>query len=167
MFESVTFEPASLARQQGSLAGELGPGNLEGLRDLLFSPDQGVIGYRVEAQTSIRGNPLLRIKLQGWLVLACQRCLEGYRFDLDVTDELELVKSEVDLPALETEETGRDAIVDPGQMDLGQLLQEEILLALPLTPVHPEGACAPPQDASRSVGHPFAALARLKSGGAA
>lgn len=166
MFDTVTFEPSSLMLKQSVLEGKLSPGDLEGLQDMLFSPDQGVIEYRLDTTQSFRGNPVLRIHLGGWLMLACQRCLEGFRFELNVNDELELVKSEEDLPALETEESGKDAIVDPGHMDLGQLLQEEILLALPLAPTHREGGCSSSLDASKAAEHPFAALARLKSGDA-
>jgi uncharacterized protein len=166
MFDSVTFEPARLVLQQGVLEGEVKPGDLEGLKDLLASSDQGALAYHVDAGTSFRGNPLLRIQIHGWLSLACQRCLEGYRHDLVVNDELELVKSEADLPDLETEESGKDAIVDPGHMDLAELLQEEILLALPLAPLHPEGQCGAIPKPRDSAEHPFAALARLKSGDA-
>lgn len=166
MFETLTFEPSKLLLQQGVLEGKLKPSELGGLNDLLASPDQGELAYRVEAATSLRGNPLLRIRIQGWLMLACQRCLEGFRQDLAVDDELELVKSDSDLPDLESEELGRDVIVDPGHMDLAELLQEEILLALPLAPLHSEGECKSPLKPGEGNEHPFATLARLKSGDA-
>ncbi len=106
---------------------------------------------------------MVTIHLDGQVMLTCRRCLEGVPFDLEVDERIVMVRDEAELPELEEETAGIDVIVQPERLDVAALLEEEILLALPLAPAHPEGACGADREvAQQQRENPFAALAKLK-----
>jgi uncharacterized protein len=79
---------------------------------------------------------LLRLAAQGQTWLACQRCLQPYLQPLAFTTLFEIVRSEAqaEAAALDSEV---DTIVGSASFDLRNLIEEELLLALPLVPKHP------------------------------
>jgi uncharacterized protein len=62
------------------------------------------------------------------------------------------------------EAQSEDLIPDVAQLELAPLLEEELLLALPLATRHDEGACGTGLEMAPepAVASPFAALAKLK-----
>ncbi|MGD8497407.1 MAG: YceD family protein [Chromatiales bacterium] len=102
----------------------------------------------------------------------CQRCLEPYALRAEVRVELALVESDAEAKRLM--DSGRDSLVlSDGWIDLLELVEDELLLALPLIPMHPSAdQCSPEvravmtapaerKDEEAEPG-PFAALAALK-----
>ncbi len=163
MFEAPVLDPIVFAALHERVEGEGVPGDLDRLGDLLHSPD-GAFRYELAGGETGQGRPELSLRLEGHLVLACQRCLGPLPFVLDVSTRLVLVQNEEALPGLEDEEQGVDVIVAPDRLSVVDLVEEEILLALPLVPVHSEGSCVSP--VGEGVGRPsspFGALAGLKS----
>jgi uncharacterized protein len=162
MFEAPILDPISFTAQGETLQGEGVPGDIQGLKNLLHS-GEGWFKYRISGDVTYNHEPQLRIQLEGRLVLTCQRCLEGMLFKLDGDNTLLMVRRESDLPALEDERIGVDVIVLPERLDVAQIVEEEILLALPLAPCHPLGECAADGLlAEKKRANPFAALAQLK-----
>lgn len=80
----------------------------------------------------------LRFFYDGYVTTTCDRCLEPV--DLPVEDERELVVKFGHNPDESTDEI---LIVDEQQgiLDLEWLLYEDVILALPLQHMHPEGEC--------------------------
>ncbi len=150
-----------LCRLGETVEGECVPADLSALQDALHDLD-GFIRYRVEGGHSTAHKPLLSVRITGHVQLTCQRCLEGFRFDLDLQTHLELVPDENALPALEEEQAGWDVIVCPERLAVADLIQEEILLALPVAPRHAPGDCgvSEPREAG-TPDHPFAVLRQL------
>lgn len=105
----------------------------------------------------------------------CQRCLEHMSLQLD---------SEVNILLLGSREEGNennDGIVCKGKMPIADLIEDELLLAMPMFPKHPAGDCEikgeQVESAANDAGsgsnkgrktsredNPFAVLAKLKSG---
>ena len=122
---------------------------------------------RIEGQPPL---PALRIQATAHVVLECQRCLQALPLDLDVDRTLLFVEGEDAAAALD--ETHEDDVLalEPA-VDGRALVEDELLLALPLVPRHevcPE-PLVPPAAVSDSGDeevppHPFAALAALKKG---
>ncbi len=82
---------------------------------------------------------------------------------LDVASRLLLVPPGDAWPEDEIAEDGFDAIVAEKDMALLPLIEEEVLLALPLVPRHP--ACEPPAPMQEErEPSPFAVLAQFKKG---
>jgi uncharacterized protein len=127
----------------------------------------------VAAQTPQR-QYLLRLAAQGQTWLACQRCLQPYLQPLAFATLFEIVRSEAqaEAAALDGEV---DTIVGSTTFDLRHLIEEELLLALPLVPKHPvcpvvhkslvterDGSGAGAGSRKEEQTLPFAALAVLK-----
>jgi uncharacterized protein len=111
----------------------------------------------------------LHLRLRASVVLECQRCLQPFVQPLEVDRRIRFVRGEAEAERLD-EESEDDVLALPARLDLHELAEDELILALPLVPRHdacPEplpqakadaGAEAPPP-------HPFAALARLPRDG--
>ncbi len=116
----------------------------------------------------------VRLVAQAVVPLLCQRCLSPMAHRLEVDRAIRFVHDE-DLAARLDEETEDDVLAMPASLDLQALVEDELILALPIVPRH-EGDCPQPlwvDDAPPDPGlqdpepepHPFAALAALKGRG--
>ena len=158
------IDPARFARDRSRVTGLLAVDQLPRLADLLFSRE-GVVSYSVEGDTSANGQPMLRIRLSGDLAVSCQRCLDRLPLHLDVQRDLVLVAAAAGVDPLEDEDDDTDAIPSTGSLDLHDLLEQEIVLSVPMAPRHPENACGiQPADekGGDAAGSPFSALMRFK-----
>jgi uncharacterized protein len=92
------------------------------------------------------------------LTLQCQRCLEPFVLTLDEPVALVLVESFAEMERVPegTAIPGGPPRAGGGTGTLLDVVEEQLLLALPQVPRHPEGACAP---AGRSRGRPGVAEA--------
>lgn len=105
----------------------------------------------------------LHLEAQADLPLACQRCLEPVVLNLHVDRLFRFVESEA-IAEAEDEDCEEDLLVLSKRFDLLELLEDELLMELPLVPMHAvcPGSAPAPQAADDPLPHPFAALARLK-----
>ena len=101
--------------------------------------------------------------------LACQRCMGAVQTPLQVDQWYRFVASE-DIAMAEDDASEEDLLVLTSQFDLAEVLEDELLMALPLVPMHDEcpialvfsaGAIDVPSDLTDKP-NPFAALAQLK-----
>lgn len=161
MSEQVVSDPLKFARGRQSLAGDLLIASMLRLKDGLAS-DAGVVAYRLTGALDENSAPSLRCQVSGVLQMICQRCLEPMDYALHVdsallltTDPQQLQDDDPDAP---------DRILAQQDLPVAALVEEEILLVLPMAPLHPIGECKA-RSAVNETGkpHPFAALARLKS----
>jgi uncharacterized protein len=76
----------------------------------------------------------LTIEAAPWV--ECQRCLKPYRQPLDVVATYLIVASEEEADAVPLDDDEVDPIVGSRQFDLYDLIEEELLLSLPLVPKH-------------------------------
>ena len=165
MFEAPILDPVRFTALGDVVEGRVPASGCDRLAELLYRP-QGEIRYRVTGYRTPDGLPALALHLEGDLELVCQRCLGGLSFPLNVDSAIIMVRDAAALPDLEAEAEGVDVIVQPAKVALVDLLEEEILLALPLVPVHAEGMCgAGTGDTPQAMEQkrPFAALERLKT----
>lgn len=107
--------------------------------------------------------------------LQCQRCLGPMAQRLSVDRAIRFVHDE-DLAARLDEELEDDVLSLPAALDLQALLEDELILELPIVPRHeqtcpqplwaatdsPTDTGQPALDAAEPEPHPFAALAALK-----
>ncbi|MSQ72987.1 MAG: hypothetical protein EXR27_17100 [Betaproteobacteria bacterium] len=118
--------------------------------------------FWLRGATNDQGRPCLRLKLTGEIELICQRCLRELDFPILIDTELELCE---DFRSIAEAEDEVDRVVADREMCVAHLLEDEIMLALPMVPSHQ--SCTPsvttilPQ-AAREL--PFGALAGLKRG---
>ena len=110
----------------------------------------------------------LTVKAEAKVRLQCQRCLQPMLVTLRSNSDIRFVAGEEQAAALD-EESDEDVLALSRSLDAKSLIEDELLLALPLVPKHdscPEPLIAPTNEVEESQQpHPFAALAKLKSGG--
>lgn len=115
-------------------------------------------------------------ELQTWLelyaharvTLTCQRCLGPMDTALDVRRRFRFVEGEEAAAALDAE-SDDDVLARPSALDLHELAEDELLLAMPIVPRH--DVCPEPiqidsplamNDDTTASANPFAALAALR-----
>ncbi|MCG6933421.1 MAG: YceD family protein [Gallionella sp.] len=115
-----------------------------------------------------QGIPFLDVGVAGQCRLRCQRCLEGFDFPVRLDTRLQLRDQsgldELDSDAAGAAEEEFDSILADQHLNVLDLLEEEILLSLPIAPKHALGTCQATdgKDLQGNVKNPFAVLAELK-----
>lgn len=137
---------------------------------------RSVLGQIVPAQQSeSMGQPWLRLTIETKVPRLCQRCLKPLVLPVRVDRPFRFVADEAAAIA-EDEDSEEDILVWSRDFDLHGLLEDEILLDLPLIPLHDEcqapagfDLAAPADEASANadVRQPFADLASLMKKGKA
>ena len=122
---------AAGARQQGVWA----VGDFPRLRDMLAS-GAGEIRYEIDGMRDERDRPALRVRIRGALQLRCQRCLEPMRFDVDTDETLVLAATQAEIDAEPLDAQSRDRLLAADDLQVRDLLEDELILALPYAPRH-------------------------------
>lgn len=158
-----------LARGAGQLGGRVEPSDLARLwgdLDLSGSPPEA-IAWRIRVQwRSLPAQPVqlwLELSAQARLPLTCQRCLAPAVHELVIERSFRFVESE-EIAQAQDDECEEDLLVHQERFDLLELIEDELLLSLPLVSLHPRcprPLASPVREVADSE-HPFAALARLK-----
>jgi uncharacterized protein len=105
----------------------------------------------------------LQVQAVAWLT--CQRCLQPFSEPLNIERAIRFVPTEPEAESLDADSEDDVLAMSPAP-DLRLLVEDELLLALPIVPRHrscgmPAGSGQEPADAAAAS--PFAALAALKS----
>jgi len=150
-----------LARSAESLQGEIPLQRLARLQGLLCASD-GTVTFTLTGGIDEQGIRFVTGHLSTRVELICQRCLAPLALPLDVDLHLGLVHSEsqaADLPK------DYDPLLAPAEgVALNDIVEEELLLALPLIPKHADKrycATLAPAPSEPAQTRPFAALATL------
>lgn len=131
----------------------------------LLASDEGVLDFRLKGGVNAEGRPGLELQVQGALILSCQRCLEPFEFKLDIAASFILVPDENSLPSEEDERDDQDYLVADAHMQVIELIEDELLLAMPLAPKHAVDECAANSKLNElKKPSPFAVLKGLKTG---
>jgi uncharacterized protein len=157
------IDVAEFARLGRTLSGEVAVRDLLRLKDLIISGDQH-IRYEISGSLSGRREPQITCIICGFVSLTCQRCLEAFDHRVDALSTLIFVSDESKLPPVGEEDDSTDYVVAESPLDVQALVEDEVILALPISPRHEPGECGESAAATASVDKPspFAALARLK-----
>lgn len=143
--------------------------------DLLDEPGpDDEIGFEISAgleKLSGAGDIVrLAVRVHGSVPMTCQRSLKRYRQPIDSHSSVAVVASEDQLSALP--EDLEPKLVPEGRLKLVELVEDELLLALPLVPRDPDsspvenaGDSFEPAEPDKNNGrdNPFAELARLRT----
>ena len=168
------LDVSALAAAAVELAGEwplIGFARLAGAT--LPAPPASVVGWKVRGErATLAGGgvrPALAIEAAAVVTLECQRCLQPMQLPLTIARRIFFVDGEEAAAALDLD-SDDDVLALPPALDLHHLLEDELLLALPVVPRH-EACAVPLASAAGGEGsiepepeHPFAALAALKLG---
>lgn len=158
MFAQPFIDSIVFTRNGEELHGEIPMAVLPRLSDMLAN-SEGALTYIVRGSKE-GDRHFLEVILKGVCYLRCQRCLGELAYPLETTSHLQL------LPADKLDEVEADDAVDgieaSSHLDVLALIEDEVLLALPFAPKHPEGACRSAIEGLQQSVNPFAVLAGLK-----
>jgi uncharacterized protein len=105
------------------------------LRDVLAS-DAGEVAYAVKGVRDELGRPSLRVSVHGTLQLRCQRCLEALPYAVKADELLVLAESQAEIDAEPAVAQSRDRVVAAAEMPVRDLIEDELILAVPYAPRH-------------------------------
>jgi uncharacterized protein len=164
MSEQAVIDNLDFARNGRVMHGVAPLAGFSRLQDSLLS-SQGVLNYTLSGKTGAKGEPLLICSIEGQLVLQCQRCLEAMEYPLHIESQLRLVQGATQFDDFGDDDEEVDSIPVSAEMDVLALVEDEILLSLPISPLHPPEHCLG-KDEEVSVNekrnNPFGVLAALK-----
>ncbi|HKQ23859.1 MAG TPA: YceD family protein [Burkholderiales bacterium] len=163
MFDRAVVDSVAFARESGALRATVAVAALERLHDALFERS-GAITYELAGRVDQDGKPSLRLELGGDLLLRCQRCLGPVSFRFDAVRNFVLVPAGQALSDSADEAEDTEHLYADPRLDVIALVEDEVILGLPMVPGHEEGVCevTSPQAESVRQASPFNALAALK-----
>jgi len=123
------------AAGEAMLRGTLPVGELARLHDVLASTS-GVLDYTISGMRDEQGRAALRLQVDGALRLTCQRCLSALKFPVSIDSTLVLAASQREIDRDPIEAQGPDRIIGSRDMAVWELLEDELLLAVPFAPRH-------------------------------
>jgi uncharacterized protein len=162
------------ARTGGHLEGKVDGEDLYRAADLFFE-DQASISWSLHGEQLRRADgsleARLRLSVSGTAEMVCLRCLGVVTIPVTVERQYRLAKDEAHAAKLDEDDDSVDAIVGSTSFEVLDLVEDEVILALPFTPKHDE--CTLPvgqvtSSASDDFGgenekpNPFRVLAQLK-----
>ncbi|MEO8332747.1 MAG: DUF177 domain-containing protein [Gallionella sp.] len=186
MYARPFIDSLDFANNGREISGTVPVAELPRLQEMLEHPHE-ILSYTVRGGVDKQGYHFLDVSVTGSFQLRCQRCLEGMDYPAQLDTRL-LLRDQTILDALDSkehlaghpdEEDEFDSILADSQLDVLNLLEDEILLSLPIAPKHEPGAPSHEQGACQAAGggdrplrqaqdkheedrQPFAVLAKLK-----
>lgn len=139
MLARSTVDSLRFAHAGESIAGEVPLAKLGRLVDSLTS-DEGKVRFGLQGGMD-SGRPVLRLQVDAAVMLRCQYCLDPYRHELRIERVLPLARNEAELARWERDDPLLDALLVDPSLDVLALVEDEILLSLPVAPRHLEGHC--------------------------
>ncbi len=151
-----------------SFAGTLPVASMPRLCGMLAG-DAGEVAYELEFGRDDLGMAYLDVRADAPLTVTCQRSLEPFVLPVSVSSRLGLIRSEREESGLSPESEPL-LVEEDGKLAMADVIEDELLLALPLVPVNPDSALPeeftrPPSESEAGDEHtenPFAVLRELK-----
>lgn len=135
----------------------------------VLASGEGEARYELDFGRDEFGTAYLDVRVKAPLTLVCQRTLEPFVLPLTLESRLGLIKAEREEAALPP---GCEPLLvsEDGRLSPTEVIEDELLLALPLVPVNPAaslppevtGAGAEEDSAPGPSDNPFAVLRELK-----
>lgn len=165
----VTIDPYRTAQKRSSFDGILQLQNLTRLSEQLSNTD-GDVAVIVHCGNDEQGLVYIEGEAQCTVLVRCERC--GDEMTLNINSSFAYTPVKGDDSAQEEIPQRYDVIEtdEHGEVNLRQLVEDELILALPLFPMHDEGQCDPNKvqmswgeiEPEPEKPNPFAILQELK-----
>jgi DUF177 domain-containing protein len=161
------FDPRRFAEQGRVLRGDVPLAAMRRLGSSLSSGN-GVASVDLTFGIDTLGVKYVAGTIRATLSLTCQRCMHLLELPVEARVSLGVVDSEAQAQRLP--DGYEPLLVESGRAALSAVVEDELILALPIVPLHPPGACEAAGKAEMAneasegsePDSPFAVLARLK-----
>ncbi|MCA1780447.1 MAG: YceD family protein [Xanthomonadaceae bacterium] len=161
------FDAERTAQAERHFAGEMRLEWMPRVLDLLDSPEPtDEIGFELQAGRDEQNTVCLNVRVHGTVPMTCQRTLKRYWQPIESCSTVAIVASERE--ADELPENLEPRLAAQGNVRTVELIEDELLLALPLVPRDPNsepvGEVEKAVDEATETGrqNPFAELAALR-----
>jgi uncharacterized protein len=160
------FDPRRFAEQGRVVQGDVALASMGRLGQRLSNLD-GVASVELTFGVDALGVKHVTGRITARLALTCQRCLGPLDLSVEARVSLGLVESEAQAERLP--DIYEPLMVEAGRVAMRDIVEDELILALPIVPRHSPGSCTALGQAETAEGgapripdSPFAVLARLK-----
>jgi len=133
-----TINPLLLAKNKEQIKGSLGLDSLARLEDILLD-NHGQVQYSLSFNFDASGICLIKSHIDTAVLLQCQRCLGSVIIEIKKSSILGVYKDSDEFKKLKDN-------YEPCQLDeefilVEKLIEDELLLAIPLAPLHSNKEC--------------------------
>ncbi len=164
----LTINNLEFAQKQQEIANNFAPISLNRLAETLALQSENAhlatIHFTLTGDYKRFRQPSLHLHIKSQLPVICQRCLEEMLINLDLNFDYLLSDStinEIEANEIEANEVEGSDEIDwleiNSEMNVHELIEDELLLAMPIAPVH-EGPCSSLSMQSGEKPNPFAVL---------
>jgi uncharacterized protein len=143
-------DSVQFARTHGELRTSASISDLKRLAQVVLE-DEEAFDIRLEGFQDNDSRPCLRLRVNGTIRVTCQRCLEPLSIQLASDRRFVLVEREDDLMDLADEDDSVESLLAEDNFDVMVLVEDEILLQLPIAPTHDADACTAPEWAGQNT----------------
>lgn len=127
------------AAQGRVLEGSLPISGFDRVQDLVLNPAE-LVAFKLTFHKDQRGRMVVDTQLQATVALVCQRCGEPVKVDLNLSSTLSLVSDDQAAKALP--KAYDPFMVSGDELQPLDIIEEELLLGLPMAPRHASLTCA-------------------------
>jgi uncharacterized protein len=163
MSNPILIDPLKHAREGRQIAGKLPVSGLDERVASELVDTAGEVSWTLSGFIDNLRRPSLRIELAASLSVPCGRCLQPLAVDLKADTVITLFSSEDKLEEAVEADESLDAIIAEPELDVLALIEDEIIMGLPLSPLHDDCGTEHLARAKADKPNPFAVLAALKS----
>ncbi len=147
VFSPARLDVRSFAQQTGHLSGQIALSKMEripqywrGLEaDIASKAEASSVHWAARGQslpvTGGAAQTWLHLEIQASLPMQCQRCLQAMEHGLQVQRSFRFVRDENEAMA-QDDESEEDLLVASRQFNLLELIEDELIMALPFAPTH-------------------------------
>ena len=154
MQKSFIINNLEFAQNQLTLSDSLLPVQLPRLAEILANKDKTQVQFQLLGTGKQFRQPSLHLTIKANLALTCQRCLDEMLVNLNLNFDYLISSTEIS----EAEENDEiDWLEASHEMDVCALIEDELLLALPIAPTHAHD-CSKASMQSGEKPNPFAVL---------
>ncbi|MDI1309370.1 MAG: YceD family protein [Methylotenera sp.] len=161
----------AFSKKNERIEGELSLPDFPRLEELMHSSNltnptkinyTGLISYVLQGKTDAVGQHILQLTVACSLTTACQRCLNAMPLNLSLNFNYLIGEvSDTDVEAVDIDNSDDYDLQQANKaMDLIALIEDEIIMAMPIAPMHEEG-CTELTTQSGEKPNPFAVLKGL------
>ena len=133
----IIIDAFAFGRNSEQQAGKLPVATLERLRAECVS-DQGEVDWQLTGVMHASGYVGLELKVNAQVQLTCQRCLAPFSFGVTSVSTIILADNEKHADEIDValEDEAVEVVTGSRSFDIQALIEDEVLLAIPLSPKH-------------------------------
>ena len=144
MQKRIVIDTVKFARNGQEMIHSFSVEDLQRVKDIV-----GDVGEEIEAKLEggvlKTGKPFIDLSIKADLPLTCQRCLELMNFELNSSTRFIIAFGKSELTDLSDEPDDVEFLIAEEDADVVAMVEEELLLRLPMAAKHEDGKCREPE----------------------